>query len=527
MRKLFSLLLSLALLSGLLATSALAINDAADLSYQLVLEVQDASGAPKTTFSADEALVVKVFLQYTGTGIAPIYGLQGELVYDTYCLEYKGATVMEKAAPRDNRVAFAFLSPDKGGTAMATPQLVGTFRFQSRLDGTALFSVENFMLTNSDVSLREVDDSAQSSVTIGTGVAVPTRKLLLTRIEAARGEMAQATPDGNPDFIYPPGFAVSKTTLDLLAKAVEQALAVHENSFAGADEFAQAIAALSAAMAAFEAGKQPGTATDAQDSWSANTKFTVTAVAGEHGKILSGYATQRVNRGTSATIMALPDEGYDTEYMYVNGTRFPGSDLFTIPHVTKDTEVQATFCKKPPYTDVSADKWYYAGVRYVTNHGLFQGAAKDCFLPDATTDRAMLATVLHRLAGTPAATLATNLEDVGREQWYTSAVDWAVESGVMVGLGNGTFGVSQGVTREQIAVVLYRYAGGEKSSDSALSAYSDVGQVSPWAQDGMAWANSCGLISGSSATLLEPGRTATRAELATILTRFCEMQKDA
>ena len=136
----------------------------------------------------------------------------------------------------------------------------------------------------------------------------------------------------------------------------------------------------------------------------------------------------------------------------------------------------------------------------------------------------MIVTILYRLENQPAAGSA-NFTDVPAGQWYTSPIAWAAANGIVGGYGDGRFGPNDTITREQMAAILYRYAqfkGYDVSNTGDLSRYADASQVSDWARTAIGWANAQGLITGNTATTLNPTGSATRAEVATILMRFVE-----
>jgi len=137
----------------------------------------------------------------------------------------------------------------------------------------------------------------------------------------------------------------------------------------------------------------------------------------------------------------------------------------------------------------------------------------------------MLVTVLYRLESQPAVSGSSAFDDVAADQWYTDAVVWATGNGIINGLGNGKFGTDDPVTREQMAVILYRYAencGYDTTARANLSGYTDAANISAYAQEAMSWANAMGLVNGRTATSLAPTGTATRAEVAAIFHRFVE-----
>lgn len=178
-----------------------------------------------------------------------------------------------------------------------------------------------------------------------------------------------------------------------------------------------------------------------------------------------------------------------------------------------------------PFTDLlQDDDWFYDGVYYVVKRGLFLGVSATQFSPEETMNRAMLATVLHRLAGSPQAAYTPQFTDVPSGEWYSQSITWASQSGVVKGLEDGSFGVEDDVTREQIATMLCRYArdwlGMNVSHTGELSAYRDCALVSDWAVSPMSWAVGVGIINGTDANELLPGDGASRAEVAVMLQRF-------
>ena len=171
------------------------------------------------------------------------------------------------------------------------------------------------------------------------------------------------------------------------------------------------------------------------------------------------------------------------------------------------------------FTDVPAGHWASEAIAYVTGQGYFNGTSETTFGPSVPMSRAMLATVLWRMEGQPAPTGANAFTDVAAGQWYTDAVTWAAEQGIVTGTGNGLFDPNGNITREQLAVMLYRYAGGA-AAGADLSAYPDASSVSSWAVEAMGWAVSNGILSGNEAGQLNPGGAATRAEVAQMLLNY-------
>ena len=178
-----------------------------------------------------------------------------------------------------------------------------------------------------------------------------------------------------------------------------------------------------------------------------------------------------------------------------------------------------------PFTDVKEGEWYYPDIRYVCSTGLMTGTSATTFSPDMFTTRGMIVTILYRLEGSPAVSGAAPFGDVPTGQYYSEAVAWASANGIVKGYDTGLFGPDDVITREQLAVILYgyaRYKGLDVAVSGDLSGFGDRASVSAWAADGLKWANGQGLINGKNGNLLDPAGTATRAEAAAILSRFCQ-----
>lgn len=166
------------------------------------------------------------------------------------------------------------------------------------------------------------------------------------------------------------------------------------------------------------------------------------------------------------------------------------------------------------YEDVPSDAWYAESVEYVSSLGIMNGTGSEQFSPSAATSRAMIWTMLYRLAGEP------EQDEYGAE-WYGKAMRWSQENGISDGSSPGS-----AITREQLAVMLYRYAGAAKT-EIDLSAYRDSTEISGWAREAMMWAVKTGLINGKGNGILDPKGTATRAEAATIFMRFMQNLQDS
>lgn len=229
------------------------------------------------------------------------------------------------------------------------------------------------------------------------------------------------------------------------------------------------------------------------------------------------------SKGTTVTVTATPDEGYELADLTVTDAK--GDDLtltaegdgrftFTMPDSEVTVTVSFSLIKQEPtpwtnpYADVAEGVWYYDAVQYVTENGLMGGAGSaDAFQPAMTTTRGMIMTILARMNG-------VNTE--GGSTWYEKGMEWAVAAGVSDGTNPGG-----DITRQELVTMLWRYVG-EPASGQSLSGYPDAGETAAWAADAMKWAVENGIITHTGEGLLNPNGSATRMEVAAILMRFCE-----
>ena len=178
-----------------------------------------------------------------------------------------------------------------------------------------------------------------------------------------------------------------------------------------------------------------------------------------------------------------------------------------------------------PFADVSGSDWFYNDVRYVYGKGIMDGTGADRFSPNAPLTRAMIVTILYRMAGHPSVSGSSDFTDVAAGKWFAKAVAWAAANGIVNGYGSGLFGPNDPVTREQLAAILYRYAvyGGMTAVtlEENLGSFADTAQLSAYAIQAMNWAVGQGLINGSGSNLV-PKAQATRAQVAAIIHRYLE-----
>lgn len=245
----------------------------------------------------------------------------------------------------------------------------------------------------------------------------------------------------------------------------------------------------------------------------------------------------KAEKGDTVTVTVTPDDGYALDKLAVydeDGDKLDlndkGDGKFTFQMPKGDVSIEVSFApikdETADFSDVPADAWYAEAVQYVYENGLMTGTSDTTFSPDLTTSRSMIATILWRMAGSPVVNYAMDFADVSADQWYAEAVRWASSEGIVGGYGNGSFGTGDPITREQFAVMLYRFAqkqGYDVSvgENTNILSYTDVSSVSEYAIPAMQWAVGSGVITGMGDTLAPQGET-TRAQAAMMLMRFCE-----
>ena len=183
----------------------------------------------------------------------------------------------------------------------------------------------------------------------------------------------------------------------------------------------------------------------------------------------------------------------------------------------------------PTFSDVREDDWFVEDVAYAYQNEWMNGIGNRLFAPDAPATRGTIVTILYRLEKEPSAAGSLDFTDVEAGAYYAKAVRWASDNHIMNGYGNGKFGPDDIVTREQLAVVLYRYAQYKKYDTAAresLSAFVDQKEISSYAVSAMSWAKAQGLINGTSSNTLSPKGEAARAQVAAMLHRFCSTVAD-
>ena len=248
-----------------------------------------------------------------------------------------------------------------------------------------------------------------------------------------------------------------------------------------------------------------------------------------HGTVKASLGN--ASEGSTIRLTVTPDEGYSLANLIVRDERGRRIDVaksggvyrFVMP--AGDVTIEAVFAQGTtvlPFTDMSTYDWFYEYVKYVYDNGIMDGIDVGVFGPGITTTRAMLVTMLYRVAGEPYVSGTNDFADVAANTWYTDAVTWASKNGIVTGVDVGVFNPNGAITREQLATILYRYAeyaGEDVSARASLSRFTDTGSISAYARDAMSWAVAEGILDGRTATELAPTGECTRAEVATMIAR--------
>lgn len=267
------------------------------------------------------------------------------------------------------------------------------------------------------------------------------------------------------------------------------------------------------------------------DSLSVPAEETVTLASGSSIIVISGTMTISSLEGTVIDI-STAQEMEEGAVLTRNTRYFCAEDTSAVFEASVNSVVAVNGYYLPgdsvtgnqsPYSDVAPSDWFYAAVLYTYQQGIMTGMGDGQFIPRSNLTRGMIAQVLYNMESTPAVSGGGSFSDVSESDWYFNAVSWAAQNAIVDGYGDGLFGPEDDVTREQMAVVLYRYAqykGYDTSAVGSIDAFPDGDSVSSWATEAMAWAVGSGLMLGDENNMLNPTGTATRAEVAQLLTRF-------
>lgn len=273
-------------------------------------------------------------------------------------------------------------------------------------------------------------------------------------------------------------------------------------------------------------------------SSSGKTTYKVTTSAVNNGGVNASPSS--AEKGAAITITLSPDKGYKLDKLTVTdgsgktiSTTRKSDTVYTFTMPASAVKVSVSYIKDDSavvepttgFSDVAATAWYAKAVKYAVDKGMMNGVGGNKFAPDGVTNRGMIVTVLYRLENEPTAS-AVSFTDVESGAYYANAVAWASANGIVTGYGNGKFGPNDSITREQFAAILYRYAQYKKydvsvGEDTNILSYNDAQSISAYAIPAIQWACGAGVMNGSNGRLT-PKLGATRAQAAQLLMNFCE-----
>lgn len=266
--------------------------------------------------------------------------------------------------------------------------------------------------------------------------------------------------------------------------------------------------------------------------------YSVTVEASGRGSVKSSHA--RAYGGSTITLTPAAETGNGLISLTAEGTnnqsitltdKENGTYTFTMPHC--NVTVKAVFsdwdnsflscprdhtCPISNFSDLDPNAWYHDSMHFCLLNSLLQGTGGNRFSPDMLASRSQFVTLLWRLAGEPVVDSALTFTDVPEGTWYTEAVRWAASTGLVTGYSETRFGPDDPISREQMAVLLWRYAGSPAAAQETLD-FPDADQVSTWALDALLWANEKGIVNGRG-SVLAPKDNATRVEMSQMLRKF-------
>lgn len=471
--------------------------------------------------------------------ITPMYRTIATTNVDNIVLDVADGTINAveignaKSLPVDKAVTVTIPVPDTIGKAAQNETLYVTHKsyvYTGKVDGTTgsyTLTFENphgfseFTVSATNGAVAKIDDVAYA--TLQAAVNEVTGGQTITLVGTLTAEQMTATVNEPKSFIVNYGENTA-TGVNITA-----ASGLKFESDPAIDEKAKTIT-----YTVISDGSLPPTEEEGGSSGgSGSTTYAVSVNTAANGTV--SVSPRNASKGATVTITVTPNEGYVLGTLTAtdaNGDTISltnaGNGKYTFTMPSSKVTISATFVAESeqelPFTDVASGEWYYEAVQYVYNNELMNGMSATTFEPNSTTTRGMIVTMLYRLENEPTAASA-GFSDVAAGQWYTDAVNWAAANNIVNGYGDGQFGPTDTITREQMMAILYRYAqykGYDVTASADLSAYTDAANISSYAVSAMQWAVGEGLINGITDTTLVPGGSATRAQVAAILMRFCE-----
>lgn len=269
-----------------------------------------------------------------------------------------------------------------------------------------------------------------------------------------------------------------------------------------------------------------GTVSITPEKPNAGNKVTIKVNTNEGYIVEKIAATDQNNKPVTITIS--PDGTYtfiqpgsivniDVNYKLVDTSNETATD--TPIDVSTNTSVEIPWYN--PFSDIAENAWYYEAIQFVSVNGLMNGYNDGLFYPDDNLSRAELTQLIYNKENKPIVTDGNIFTDVASDQWYTPAITWAVTHDIVSGYGNGLFEPNNSITREQLAVVLWRYAGSPNTTNQALY-FTDANEINSYALNAICWAIENGILNGYGNGVLAPQKPVTRAQMAQILKNFIE-----
>ena len=380
-------------------------------------------------------------------------------------------------------------------------------------------------------ALTKATEALKAAIEANTKGTMDPKAALTKAIADAKAAANGATVSTDGSDVAKSKKWVTQDDVDELNEAIEKAQAVADDETADDAAIAQAIADLAAAVEKFEAAKQAGT----------KTTPTGGATSGR-GDTTRGDTTTPDNTGDDKTD-STDKTGGDNQGSLIDGapettaaktTDEDGNEVVTVTDENGEVLAQVVIPAEAPeldytFKDVDEDDWFAEAVNSMAAMGVVRGVSEEdhIFDPNSNITRGAMAQILYNLSNGKEG-LEASFADVVEGAWYTDAVAWAATAGVVNGYSDNTFGPNNDITREQLAVMLYRYAnllGMDVAAEADLTTFADGAAVDGWAAEAMTWAVANGLIQGKGANNLDPLASASRAETATVLQRFLTLAK--
>lgn len=531
--------------------SNLTLTEGGTKQLTATVEPEDATNKSVSWSSSDSTIVTVENGKITAVGVGT-----ATITVTTQDGNYKATCEVKVNSGGTTTVPVESVSLSKNSlslTAGSTGQLTATITPSNATDKSVTWS-------SSNTSVATVDGSGKV-----TAHKAGTTTITVTTVDGNHKATCTVTVEaGSTPTVPVNSVSLNKTNLTLTVNGTEKLTATITPSNAtnkgltwSSSNTSVATVDSSGTVTAHKAGTATITVTTADGGKTATCTVTVTADSGNSGSGSGGgsssYAVNidagtdhgtvtvrptRAESGQTVTITTKPDEGYQVGKVTVtraNGTTVAvtdkGDGVYTFTMPNSRVTVDVTFvpvdtacdggadCPSRAFTDLSTTAWYHEAVDYVLRNGIMGGYGGGLFGPNDSLSRAQLCQILYNREGKPTVTGSSPFTDVADTAWYADAVIWANANGIVGGYGGGLFGPNDPITREQLAAILWRYAG-SPASDHTLTGYTDADQISSWAMDAMLWANENNILNGDGSGHLIPKGRATRAQVAQMIRNF-------